>query len=273
MLNKETIIDSLSITPISSLLFDSSAHVKNISDDQAIYIFNKLSKTNPKKKGREMMKIKKKTQDLNNKIQILENRVKHIQDEQLKAQKNIFQVKKKYQQCQEIRKGINNDKEINEQYKEKQIKELEKKRETKCFFKKNHQEMLLTQKQNLLKTNKNIKNQIKQEIINSEKLFSQKQIENLAELKKKAASISRLNKSMIEKRNQKIQSLRAIKEQEYDKRIKEEILYQEKAAERVIELEKLEEMLIEKYQVTDIFNTDRSLELLFEAFSPMNEKY
>ena len=94
-MSKDMVLENFSLTP-SSLNIHENSYCKTISGDKCFIFENVLTRRNSQHKGKKMIEIKKQSQELAEKIKILENRVKHIENTQQKTQRNIQIAKEKF---------------------------------------------------------------------------------------------------------------------------------------------------------------------------------
>lgn len=242
---------------------------KNQEDDDNCELQSLMPRRNSATKGKQMMDIKRKSQEINFKLQTLENRIKFIENEQIKAQRSIMLAKQKFKKRSEVRQLADSEKKFNATAKEIKIKELLDFKEKVTSNRDNQKQRINLQKGKLLKKNFLIKKEVKNSIIIGEAEMLKKKQEKIEALQRRNKEILNSSKEFSEKKKVRTDSQKAMKEKEYLRRMQEEMDYQKQAFYRIKTLEKLEEMLMEQKKTADIFETLDS-DLLCIPVSPLN---
>ncbi|OMJ92007.1 hypothetical protein SteCoe_5324 [Stentor coeruleus] len=242
---------------------------KNQEDDDNCELQSVIPRRNSATKGKQMMDIKRKSQEINFKLQTLENRIKFIENEQIKAQKNILLAKQKFKKRNEVRQLADSEKKLNATAKEIKIKEILDIKEKVSSSRDDQKQKINLQKVKLLKKNFLIKKEVKTSIILAEAEMLKKKQEKIEALKRRNKEMLNSSKEFSEKKKVRTDSQKAMKEKEYLKRMQDEMEYQKQAFDRIKNLEKLEEILMEQKKTADIFETLDS-DLLCMPVSPLN---
>ena len=243
---------------------------KSGSCEKEFAVENRLTRRNSQSKGKKMMEIKNTSIELRDRLKNLENRVKYIEGEQIKAQRNIVIAKKSYEKYYEIRRNAEENKNAKNLFRERQQREVFENTKKNLELKKIQQENIRLQREIRIKRNQEIKTIVKREISLAEALIEERKLENLENLQRNACYVSNLSRTMIDKRNLRSQSLRAMKEEEYNKKMEMEMEKQKQTLKKIIELENLEETLLDNLRNSEDFNDLVSEELLTCHASPMS---
>ncbi|OMJ84934.1 hypothetical protein SteCoe_13840 [Stentor coeruleus] len=246
-----------------------SSGFKNQEDDDNCELQSLMPRRNSATKGKQMMDIKRKSQDINLKLQTLENRIKFIENEQIKAQKNILLAKQKFKKRSEVRQLAESEKKLNATAKEIKIKEILDFKEKVTSNRDNQKQRISIQKEKLLKKNFLIKKEVKNSIFIGEAEMLKKKQVKIEALQRRNKEILNSSKEFSEKKKVRTDSQKAMKEKEYLKRMQDEMDYQKQACNRIKTLEKLEELLMEHKKTSDVFDTFDS-DLLSLSISPLN---
>ena len=265
---KLNIFESFVTTPSFIERVALTSREKRETGEKEFGVENRLTRRNSQSKGKKMMEIKNTSIELKDRLKNLENRVNYIEGEQIKAQRNIVIAKRSYEKYYEIRKIAEESKNLKTVFKEKQQRELSENTKKNLELKKMQQEKIKLQKEIRIKRNQDIKNAMKHEISLAEALVEQRKLENLENLQRNACYMSKLSKTMIEKRNLRYQSLKAMKEEEYHKKMEIEMEKQRQTLKKIVELENLEETLLDNLHNSEDFQDFVSADLLTCHASP-----
>jgi hypothetical protein len=269
-MSKELMIHGLFLNPDSFSLSGLNTNNKKSSTEKYFNFENTFTRRNSKSKGKKMLEIKRKSQELNKKILSLENRVKHIEKEQNRVQKNVKIAEEKHKKYEEIRQFVNSEKILTKNIKSQNLQKYLETRKKISDFKQAQKLKILNKKQEILKKNATIKSEVKQKLIIGHKELEQRQFRKLSVLQEKAQGISKLSKSVREKQRMRSQSLKAMAEEEYDKKMIAEIEFQQKALDRITELESLENILLNRSTRINKLGESISSDLFYNFDSPID---
>lgn len=268
-MSKELECDKLFFIPKFTAREMLSSEFKNQDQEESSEIQSVMRRRNSASKGKQMMDIKRQSQELNFKLHSLENRIKYIENEQIRAQKNVWLAKQKFKKINQVRQTADSDKRLNATAKEMKIKELLEIKEKISSNKSNQKQRITFQREKLLKKNILIKQEMKKNIIMAEAGRLKRKQEEIEALQRRNKEILNSSKEFSEKKQVRTNSQKAVKENEYLRRMQDEIDFQKQALEKIKSLERLEGILLEQRKTADIFETLDS-ELLCIPVSPLN---
>jgi hypothetical protein len=230
---------------------------------------NHFSRRNSVDKGKQMMDLKKKTNEINSRLQSLENRIKFIESEQIKAQKSVLLAKEKYKKYSKIRQSAEDDKHINSTVKDMKVKQMLDAKEKIALIKTMQKESILTQKEKILRQNLLIKSEVKKKILKDEAEIQRNKNNLIFQLQRKNRIAAEEVRYLKENNRIRTNSLKTMKEEQYLIRMQSEIEVQTQALERIKSLERLEQLLLEnrKYDELSFMIDD---DLLSFRRSPLN---
>ncbi|OMJ70545.1 hypothetical protein SteCoe_31447 [Stentor coeruleus] len=268
-MSKEIEYDKVFFIPKLTVREILSSEFKSQDQDESSEVKSVMHRRNSATKGKQMMDIKRKSQELNFRLHSLENRIRYIENEQIRAQKNVWLARQKYSKINQIRQTADSEKRLNATAKEIKIKEFLENKEKISNDKSNQKQRIILQREKLLKKNKLIKQEMKSNIIMAEAERLKRKQEEIEILQRKNKEILNSSKEFSEKKKVRTNSQKAVKENEYFRRMQDEIDYQRQALDKIKSLERLEEILLEQRKTADILETLDS-ELLCIPVSPLN---
>ena len=201
-------------------------------------------------KGKEMWQLMNNRKEVEEKLKKLENRIKHISVEQQKTEKIIEDTKKKHEKYSKIRDGVSQDKLFKNDLREQQEKE---RNELKKKYMKESQDLKLKIKENKMKTtqkNAEMKKAIIEKQQNDLLKKEEERKNNYIKLREKCIRVSDSIKKIHHKRNSSYQALKTLKEEQYLKKMQQEMKAQEDALKKIQELEQLESGMMENFENT-----------------------
>lgn len=203
-------------------------------------------------KGKQMMDLKRKTQEINTRLQSLENRIKFIESEQIKTVKTVLQAKEKYKKYTKIRQSAEDDKHLNSTVKDMKFKELLDAKEKIALVKTMQKQSITSQKERILKNNLMIKTEVKRKILNDEAEIQRNKNHLIFELQRKNRIFAQGVRHAKENSRIRTNSLKFMKEEQYLQKMNSEVELQNEALERIKSLERLEKLLLENQSFEDI---------------------
>lgn len=213
---------------------------------------NHFSRRNSVDKGKQMMDLKRKTTEINSRLQSLENRIKFIENEQIKAQRSVLLAKEKYKKYSKIRQSAEDDRNLNSTVKDMKIKEMLDAKEKIALIKAMQKQSILTQKEKVLRQNLMIKSEVKKKILRDEAEIQRSKNNLIFELQRKNRIAAEEVKHLKENNRIRTNSLKTMKEEQYLQRMQSEIECQSQALERIKSLERLEQLLMENKRFDDL---------------------
>ena len=230
---------------------------------------NHFSRRSSVDKGKQMMDLKRKTNEINSRLQSLENRIKFIESEQIKAQRSVILTKEKYKKYSNIRQSAEDDRNLNSTVKDMKIKEMLDAKEKIALMKTLQKQSILTQKEKVLRKNLMIKTEVKKKILKDEAEIQRNKNDLIFELQRKNRIAAEEVKHLKENNRIRTNSLKTMKEEQYLNRMQSEIECQSQALERVKSLERLEQLLLEN-KMFDDFSLMIDDQLLSFRKTPLN---
>lgn len=225
----------------------SSPHKSN-SHTNSFALNNSLTRRDSLTKGKEMWQLKNTRKELDIKLKKLQNRINFLNSEQEKTEKTIEVTKKKHESYSKLRDEVTKEKLRNNESKALYEKKLFAQQQENLQKTKELQEKIKEKRVNIVKENRVLRNKLKEKIKVS---YLNKVLEINEELKKKKKLTGNLHetiKKIHHKKNLSFQNLILQKDEEYLKKIQNELTLQEEAKKKIMELEKVEQECMEKLQ-------------------------
>ena len=213
---------------------------------------NHFSRRNSVDKGKQMMDLKRKTTEINSRLQSLENRIKFIENEQIKAQRSVLLAKEKYKKYSKVRQSAEEDRNLNSTVKDMKIRERLDAKEKIALMKTMQKQTILTQKEKVLRQNLMIKSEVKKKILRDEAEIQRSKNNLIFELQRKNRIVAEEVKYLKENNRIRTNSMKTMKEEQYLQRMQSEIECQSQALERIKSLERLEQLLLENKRFDDL---------------------
>lgn len=211
-----------------------------------------FSRRNSVDKGKQMMDLKRKTQEINTRLQSLENRIKFIENEQIKTVKTVLQAKQKHKNYSKIRQSAEDDKQLNSTAKDMKFKELLDAKEKIALVKTIQKQSITSQKEKILRTNLMIKTEVKKKILRDEAEIQRQKNNAIFELQRKNRILAQSLRHVKENNRIRTNSLKCMKEEQYLQKMNSEVEIQNQALERIKSLERLERLLLENQSFDEL---------------------
>lgn len=211
-----------------------------------------FSRRNSVNKGKQMMDLKRKTQEINTRLQSLENRIKFIENEQIKTVKTVLQAKEKYKKYAKIRQSAEDDKQLSSTAKDMKFKELLDAKEKIALVKTMQKQTITLQKEKILRANLTIKTEVKKKILKDEAEIQRQKNNTIFELQRKNRILAQSLRHTKENNRIRTNSLKCMKEEQYLQKMSSEVELQNQALERIKSLERLEKLLLENQNFEEL---------------------
>lgn len=194
-------------------------------------------------RGRKMWESRAKRKDLQTQLHFIENRIRHLNQEQEKCIKVLKFTEKKNNTINSIRESHEKFKQDKIDWKLMQDQEANHKRHSLSRSRKEKKEILKEAKQNVLNRNRVNSLCVKAKSVANETLLKKIKEIQKSELKNQAARIAQSEISSKHKRSMSSQMFAIINESEYQGKLEKELQMQEDLAKKIEELSKIEEIM------------------------------